>query len=193
MGIRGNAAILEKNGMTPEQERFVRKIAASAATIQHQMEFTRLYQEIGGQAPSWQGLGETVRKARMTLPMAGLLLIQEGVDHDVRADPMFEKVIYNLIENCIRHSGGARQLRVSAVEDAGNLVISLEDDGKGLSEEDRRHLFERGYGKNTGFGLFLSREILSITGISIVEDGHPGGGARFVMRVPPGDWRPGQH
>ena len=49
------------------------------------------------------------------------------------------------------------------------LVLVFEDDGMGIAGEDKKHLFERGFGKNTGLGLFLSREILSITGITIRE------------------------
>jgi signal transduction histidine kinase len=40
-------------------------------------------------------------------------------------------------------------------------------------------------------GLFLSKEILSITGITIKESGEPGKGARFEMTVPKGAWRSG--
>ena len=50
-------------------------------------------------------------------------------------------------------------------------------------------IFERGYGKNTGLGVFLSREILSITGITITENGVPGKGARFEITVPKGMYR----
>ena len=53
----------------------------------------------------------------------------------------------------------------------------------------KKHLFKRGYGKNTGFGLFLIREILSITGITIDENGEPGKGARFEITVPNGTYR----
>ena len=38
-------------------------------------------------------------------------------------------------------------------------------------------------------GLFLIREILSITGISIQETGIYGDGVRFEMKVPAGKWR----
>lgn len=44
-------------------------------------------------------------------------------------------------------------------------------------------------GKNTGLGLFLSREILSITGITLTEAGDPGKGARFEITVPDGIYR----
>jgi hypothetical protein len=50
-------------------------------------------------------------------------------------------------------------------------------------------IFEQGFGKYTGFGLFLSREILSITGITITENGIPGKGARFEITMPKGEYR----
>jgi len=50
-------------------------------------------------------------------------------------------------------------------------------------------IFEKGFGKNTGFGLYLSRELLSIAGITIRETGEEGVGARFEMILPPGSWR----
>jgi signal transduction histidine kinase len=79
---------------------------------------------------------------------------------------------------------------VRTVEEKETLKVIFEDDGAGISAEDKQHLFERGYGKNTGFGLFLSREILGITGMTIVENSEPGQGARFEIQVPRGDWRP---
>ena len=53
----------------------------------------------------------------------------------------------------------------------------------------RRRIFERGFGKNTGLGLFLVREILAITGITIRETGTAGTGARFEITVPRGRYR----
>jgi signal transduction histidine kinase len=50
-------------------------------------------------------------------------------------------------------------------------------------------LFRRGAGRNTGFGLFLCKEILDLTRITITEIGEPGEGAKFLMRVPKGIYR----
>ncbi|MDD1694555.1 MAG: ATP-binding protein, partial [Methanoregula sp.] len=61
--------------------------------------------------------------------------------------------------------------------------------GAGIAVEDKKRLFERGFGHHTGLGLFLSREILAITGITITENGEPGKGARFEILVPDGTWR----
>ncbi len=60
----------------------------------------------------------------------------------------------------------------------------FEDDGQGISDNEKEQIFLRGYGKNTGLGLFLIREILAITGITIVENGIYGQGVRFEMTIP---------
>ena len=54
---------------------------------------------------------------------------------------------------------------------------------------EKARIFERGVGKNTGMGLFLTREILGITGITITETGDWKKGARFEIRVPRGMYR----
>jgi signal transduction histidine kinase len=67
--------------------------------------------------------------------------------------------------------------------------VVCEDDGDGVITVEKEKIFERGFGKNTGLGLALAREILAITGITIRETGEPGKGARFEMTVPNGAWR----
>ena len=64
-----------------------------------------------------------------------------------------------------------------------------EDDGVGIADEEKDRIFEHQYGKHTGIGLFLSHEILSITGLSIRECGEEGKGARFEIIVPEGKYR----
>ncbi len=68
-------------------------------------------------------------------------------------------------------------------------MILWEDNGVGIPDEEKELIFNRGYGKNTGFGLFLVREILSLTGISIHETGFPGSGVRFEILIPVGSFR----
>ena len=53
-------------------------------------------------------------------------------------------------------------------------------------QREKEKIFDRGFGKNTGLGLTLSREILGITGITIKETGEHGIGARFEITVPKG-------
>ncbi len=61
----------------------------------------------------------------------------------ILADPMFPKVVYNLIENALRHSGRAKQMTVSIKGTGDMLKIFFEDDGSGIMPEDKVHLFEQ--------------------------------------------------
>ena len=63
-------------------------------------------------------------------------------------------------------------------------MITYEDNGTGIPAEDKEHIFGKGFGKHTGLGLFLTREILAITNITIRENGEPGKGVRFEILVP---------
>ncbi|MDD1725180.1 MAG: ATP-binding protein [Methanospirillum sp.] len=102
---------------------------------------------------------------------------------------MLEKVFYNLLDNSIRHGKHVSNMRISASREGDNLLVVWEDNGEGVADEDKDLIFERGYGNNTGFGLFLVREILALTDISIRETGTRGKGARFEISVPRGAYR----
>lgn len=81
------------------------------------------------------------------------------------------------------------EIRIVTWETPDGLVITAQDNGAGISLEDRKHLFTKGFGKNTGFGLHFDHEILSLKGITVTEDSAPGTGARFRITVPPGAYR----
>ncbi|PKL58340.1 MAG: hypothetical protein CVV34_02790, partial [Methanomicrobiales archaeon HGW-Methanomicrobiales-5] len=109
---------------------------------------------------------------------------------EIYADPLLEKVFFNLIDNALKYGGeNLTSIRITSRVVRNGLVISVQDDGGGISADDKRKLFERGFGNHTGLGLFLSREILSITSITITETGEPGKGARFEILVPDGGYR----
>jgi signal transduction histidine kinase len=108
---------------------------------------------------------------------------------EVFADQMFGQVLYNLVDNSVKHGGDVKRIKLTWKEDASYGHIIYEDDGKGIPPDEKEWIFERGYGNNTGLGLFLSREILSFTDIVLIESGIPGAGARFEIRIPPSAYR----
>jgi PAS domain S-box-containing protein len=169
---------------------YVQKVEQAANTIERLVTFTVDYQELGVAAPKWQNVNASAHKAITELPMRDVRVELDFVDPEVYADPLFEKVFYNLIDNALRYGGAdMKTIRFSSGESATGLLIVCEDDGVGITAEDKKKLFTRGFGKNTGLGLFLSREILTITGITITENGIPGKGTRFEITVPKGAWR----
>ena len=152
--------------------------------------FTRDYQELGVVAPVWQNVNAGIENAVTGLLMRDVRAEVDRSDLEIFVDPLFEKVFYNLIDNALRYGGSdLKTIRVSSQESDTSLEIVCEDDGVGITDEDKKKLFRKGFGKHTGLGLFLSREILAITGITITENGIPGKGARFEITVPKGAYR----
>jgi signal transduction histidine kinase len=84
------------------------------------------------------------------------------------------------------------EIRVRCERTPDTLVIIVEDNGIGIPDNEKEKIFNKGYGKHTGLGLFLAREILAITDITIRESGTPGKGAAFEIVVPKGHFRSAQ-
>jgi PAS domain S-box-containing protein len=159
-------------------------------TISSLINFTRDYEGLGVNAPVWQNVHTVIGNIATRLPSRDIRLDTGDPVLEVFADPLLERVFYNLIDNALRYGGEKMtSIRVSSHESSNGLVIIFEDDGAGIAIQDKTHLFEKGFGKNTGLGLFLSREILGITGITITVNGEPGTGARFEITVPEGAFR----
>jgi PAS domain S-box-containing protein len=184
--IDSNLIFIRKKGAPPEIEGFLDKIGSTTQAIQTQIEFSRVYQDLGSTDSRWQAIDQVLPK-RMVPETVRFVAETGGVE--VFADPMLQKVFFNLFDNSIRHGGTVHEIRVMCRDSETGLGILWKDDGVGIPASEKEMIFERGYGKNTGLGLFLVREILAITGITITENGEPGKGASFEMQVPKGTYR----
>jgi PAS domain S-box-containing protein len=164
-----------------------KKVQQAIRKIQRQIEFTREYENLGSNEPIWHPLDPIL----MDLDIPESLRCQiEASGMEILADPAFRKVFENLLDNTLRHGGKKLSgVRVTCEVCGDDLLVTWEDDGVGVPEEEKERIFERGYGKNTGLGLFLAQEVLGVTGIGIRENGITGKGARFEIRVPKGGYR----
>lgn len=184
--IDSNIIFIQKRNPPKEIDGFLLKIGSTTRSIQTQIEFSRVYQDLGSTDSRWQKI-DSVLPRRMVPD--GLEFQVACGEVEVFADPMLQKVFFNLFDNSLRHGGHVHRIRITCSEGDSGLKILWDDDGVGIPEEEKERVFERGYGKNTGLGLFLVREILGITGITIREAGTPGKGAIFEMSVPRGVYR----
>ncbi len=73
------------------------------------------------------------------------------------------------------------KIRLYSQMSGESLTLIYEDNGTGIPVNDKEKIFEFGYGTGTGFGLFLIRELLGYTGITITESGEPGKGANLKL------------
>jgi PAS domain S-box-containing protein len=190
MAMNAYLELCREESADPVVSEYLEKMAKISSSIERHISFTRDYQTIGVQAPTWQDVGGCIFRSTASLPMRTIRVASDLHDVKVLADPLFEKIFYNLIDNALKYGGDKmKQIHITSEEKDTGLTIIVEDDGAGISREDRPHLFTRGFGKNTGLGLFLTREILGITGMEIQENGAEGKGARFEITVPKGAYR----
>ncbi|PKL63396.1 MAG: hybrid sensor histidine kinase/response regulator [Methanomicrobiales archaeon HGW-Methanomicrobiales-2] len=153
--------------------------------IDNTLRFTAEYQKVGATSPLWQEVRTLVGRSEKYVSMGTVTLentVPAGVE--VYADPLIEKVFSNLIENALRYGETVTSITFSLKREGDAYVILCEDDGVGVSPDEKEKIFSYAHGMNTGLGLFLAREILAITGITIQETGEPGKGARFELLCP---------
>jgi len=190
VALMGFLELSKAKNMDPEMQHFIEREETAAHAIQRQIEFTKNYEDIGVHAPKWQDIGGQVKAVQTLLPQREIEVSVDGKGLEVFADPLLEKVFENLIDNSRRHGERVRHISFSTLQYGfDSLAIVYEDDGVGVHEEEKERIFEKGFGKNTGLGLFLTREILAITGLTIKESGVYGKGVRFEILVPKGKFR----
>ena len=166
---------------------YLKGIEDATTVIHRQIQFTKSYQDLGINAPEWQNLSTIIGGLKKS---PGITIINETKKFCIHADPLLPKVFENLLDNSVRHGNGTTKIQVTTTPgDDGEIVITWSDNGKGVPQLDKEKIFEKGHGKNTGFGLFLIREILALTGITIRETGKDGSGACFELYVPKGSIR----
>jgi len=183
--LMGYLGMLEEQQPDPKFNEYFLTINTAAERITAMIQFTKEYDCIGVNAPFWQDCRTLVDTATKQVHI-GQVMVKNDIPagFEIFADPLIVKVCYNLMDNAVRYGGKITTIRFSVLERRGEKVIVCEDDGNGIPAGEKEKIFERGYGKNTGLGLALAREILDITGITLIETGEPGNGARFEMTVP---------
>lgn len=165
-------------------------VKKAVSEIQKQIEFTRDYQDMGVSPPGWYDIEPLVKSCLKNISEdRGIEVSVRLPKIEVYADPMLGKVFCNIISNAFNHAEGMTELSVSAKESDEGLLIFFKDNGEGVSDDKKEIIFKAGVGKNHGYGLFLVREVLEITGISIKETGTFKKGACFEIKVPPDCYR----
>jgi PAS domain S-box-containing protein len=165
-----------------KQELFLKKMVET-------LDFAKNYQEMGIHPARWQNIRQVFLYAISHLDF---LQIEQDIRLDnleIFADPLLEKALFNIMENVLQHGVKATRVRLYYTEQPGGLLLIIEDNGIGIPVEEKNMIFDRGYGKGSGLGLFLVREVLSITGLTIKETGIMGMGTRFEIGIPKGAYR----
>ena len=198
--ISGCAELLESGEVKPEDtKKFIHTIYTQA----HRM--IDLVQDIlyishldeGAQDLKWEktDLMGAVKKAvdqlTPTAAQRGIRLYPTGLSSDIDGIPrLVESIVYNLIDNAIKynHNNGAVYIALKNRNDS--VVLTVEDTGIGIPEEDQYRIFERFYRVDkshsreiggTGLGLSIVKHACQILHAKIRVDSTLGDGSTFTV------------
>jgi len=187
--IYGIISLLQEGTSDPTVSDYLKKAEESAIAIRCQIEFTGDYKNMGLEKADWQNVKDSLRQSCENVDLKGVTMDVFTKNLEIFADPWLKKVFFNLIDNTLRYAEHVTKITVSCHETPEGLDVIFEDNGIGIPFDEKEKIFERGYGKNIGYGLFMVREILAITELTIRETGEPGKGARYEIQVPKRSYR----
>lgn len=119
----------------------------------------------------------------------------------VQADAgLLEQVAVNILENAIAYSPPGARIEIAAYEDRGHVVISIEDEGRGIPAADLERVFEKfrrlqdpsdrspGASQGVGLGLAIAKGFVEVMGgrIAAASPIRDGKGARMLISLPKG-------
>ncbi|HZU73913.1 MAG TPA: HAMP domain-containing sensor histidine kinase [Acidimicrobiales bacterium] len=172
-----------------------KEIGRFSAMVQDLLEISRLDAGAAGldleETPLDELVLDTVNGySRGTVPVR---VLPGGEAATVRADRRrLQRVIINLLDNARLHGGGA--VMVSLDGDSSGVWFEVDDSGPGVAPSERPRIFERFYrgpaagqredSTGTGLGLALVAEHVKAHHGTVTVEDRPGGGARFIVRLP---------
>lgn len=105
----------------------------------------------------------------------------------VKGGSLLVRVLTNIVENSIQHSQGNKIVIDINKDKDDEVICSIKDDGTGISDEEKKQVFKKGYTtdqeKGTGLGMYLVKTIIEIYGGSIKAKDSELGGARFDLHL----------
>ena len=169
---------------------YIERIRTLAWNVARQLFLTESYKDLGTLPPVWLSVQQTLETARLPSDDGTVSIRCWTGRLEVYADPLFADVLTHLLENSLRHSGGRiKNIVVTYRETANGLDLCFCDDGAGIPKDKKQQIFEYDSGGSAGIGLFICRQIVEVTDMTIQETGIEGKGARFVIHVPSDGYR----
>jgi signal transduction histidine kinase len=157
--------------------------------IEKILSFTKTYEMLGVEKLSYQSVKKYIDAAANILDPNKVRIINTCEGLKVYADSLLRQMFYNLMDNSLKHGKTVTEIKISCEVFDESLKLIYEDNGIGIPENEKEKVFEKGYGKNTGLGLYIIEKICEAYDWTLREEGIPGKGARFTITIPKGKFK----
>lgn len=185
--INANVYLLKKKlGGDPELSKYLDAINNAVSSSDKLFEFSRLYEKIGAEQLTEVNVSECFNEAVALLPsLVGIEIVNECHGLTVMADSLLRQLFYNLLDNSSKHGVKVTQVKLRFSKSEDGVKLYYEDNGVGISDENKLRLFTEGFttGNGSGLGLRLAKKMVDVYGWSIAETGIAGQGVRFEISI----------
>ena len=185
--IQGNLYLARnKCKIEPKLEKYLSNIDDSVKNICDIFDFAKTYEMIGVEELVPVDIGKMVQNAlSLFSDITDVKIENQCNGFEVIADSLLTQVFYNLIDNSLKYGEKTSTINIFAQKLGENSVkLCFKDDGIGIEKPLKECIFNRGFGKGTGFGLYLIQKICEVYGWTVKENGQPGQGAQFEFVIP---------
>jgi PAS domain S-box-containing protein len=162
------------------------EIGSCSRAILKILEFSRVYEQLGAEELKYVNVEESINDAAAVFTNLKNVKVENNCQGlQVLADSLLTQLFYNLIDNTLKYGEKTTLIRFHYEKlDGNHLKLIYEDNGVGIPNQMRSNLFQKGYGKGTGYGLYLIKRICESYGWTLQETGKQGVGAQFTITIP---------
>ena len=198
--IEGYATLLQgTENLDSDQQQYVEKILFNTKRLSGLVGNILLLSKIENQTIT---TNQTTYRLDEQIRQSIVALESDWSEKDIEFDVEMQKVEYtgsegllrhvwdNLISNAIKFNPVCGLVRICLTQNDGIITFVVEDSGPGISEEAKKHIFDKFYQgdsshkqEGNGLGLALVKRILAITGGEISAENISGGGCRFTVNL----------
>jgi PAS domain S-box-containing protein len=188
LSIIANSLYLAKMQLAENHKalEYLAPIESAIDQIDDIFSFTRSYEMLGIEELSYQDVTKCFDEAVAILDLNSVQLVNKCKGLSLFADSLLRQLFYNLMDNSLRHGETVTRIQISYKIDEKSLKLIYEDNGIGIPEVEKEKIFQKGYGKGTGLGLFLIEKMCEAYEWIIKETGTKGKGAQFTITIPTG-------
>ncbi len=164
---------------------YLEDVNSSCGQMERILDFTSNYEKLGVEELIYIDVEKSVEDAvSLSSDLKGVKVMSDCKGLKLLADSLLRQLFYNLIDNSLRHGERVSQIRIFYEVGKDQMRLVYEDDGVGIPKAEKETIFEKGYGKGTGYGLWLIWQMCEVYGWTIKETGKVGKGVQFTITIP---------